>query len=530
MRILSPRTRTWLVLHRDHAREIAALAVAIMGALALAQIMDWFPTPGRLQTAPEIGVEELLAVSALIEVGLVIFAFRRLREANAETHRRLAAERAARALALSDTLTGLPNRRRFDTALAEALAKPPASGSCHTLIMLDLNGFKNVNDVYGHAVGDELLVQVAARLQRVVRHDDLVARLGGDEFAILSQGQLGAEAAMSLAIRVMEAFELPVRAGPVEHVIGAALGISLSPDDGTEAQELLRRADIALYRAKAGKLSEPRAARFFEEEMDAQVRERDVLQRELHAAITDGLIRPFYQPLVSMGDRRITGFEALARWTSPTLGPVSPARFIPLAEDAGLIGPLSEALFERACRDALTWPEDVTLAFNISGALLTSDTFGLRVLAILGRTGLTPSRVELEITETALVRDLVGAQRVLGMLRESGVRIALDDFGTGYSSLYHLRAFTPDKIKIDKSFVDDMGGDGFGGALVRALIGLGTGLGATVVAEGVETTDQALLLREQGCDQAQGFLFGEAVDASRARELLGGWELSRALA
>ena len=517
---ISPRARAWLGAHRSQVLEGATLASLVAVAAVLAYLFDWLPDAARPPASPTIKLDEAFVIFALLGTGLVIFAFRRLQDARVETRRRLLAEREARTLALSDPLTGLANRRRFDDALAQALAKPPASGSCHALMTLDLNGFKTVNDVHGHGVGDELLGQVAARLRRAVRHDDLVARLGGDEFAVLAQGLLGAEAAMGSAIRILQAFESPIRAGQVEHAVGVAIGISLFPGDAAVPTELLRRADIALHKAKAEKLTEPRAARFFEAEMDAHIRERDVLQRELQAAIRDGAIRPFYQPLVNMADGRIVGFETLARWTSPTLGQVSPARFIPLAEDVGLIGPLSEAMFEQACRDAVTWPADVTLAFNMSAALLKSETFGLRLLAILGRTGLAPARVELEITETALVRDLEGARRILGRLRGSGVRIALDDFGTGYSSLYHLRAFTPDKIKIDKSFVDDMCRDGRSATIIRALIGLGVGLGATVVAEGVETAEQERLLREQGCEQGQGHLFSAAVDAARAKELL----------
>jgi EAL domain-containing protein (putative c-di-GMP-specific phosphodiesterase class I) len=231
-------------------------------------------------------------------------------------------------------------------------------------------------------------------------------------------------------------------------------------------------------------------------------------------------IRPFYQPVIDLETGEITAFEALARWRSPKLGPVEPARFISVAEDAGLIGKLTEALLETACADAVLWPECVTLAFNISGAILHDKFFGLRVLQILARTGLTPARLELEITESALVRDLDAARTMLGELRKTGVRIALDDFGTGYSSLYHLRTFKPDKIKIDRSFVSGMEDDADNAAIVRALIGLGSGLGATITAEGVETTAQHDLLRDQGCDQVQGFLFSRAVDAKAALRLL----------
>ncbi len=505
--------------NRAKVLEVLALVALSLAVLIVAYVCDIFGSPDGLREA-RIEVDEILAVATLVSAGMGLFAWRRLQEARRETDRRVAAEREARTLAFRDPLTGLANRRLFDETLSMAAAKPPGSGACHAVIMMDLNGFKSVNDVYGHGVGDELLVQVGGRLSRAARQGDLVARLGGDEFVVLAEAVNGSEGVMGLALRFTQAFEPPIPAGGVEHRIGVAIGVSLTPDDGADAVELVRKADIALYRAKAEKKAEPRAIRFFEPAMDERIRERNALERELRLAVERGEVRPFYQPLVRIADGAIEGFEALARWTSQTLGVVSPARFIPLAEDTGLIGPLSVALFEQACRDALDWPPSVHLAFNVSGALLQSDQFALQVLATLGRTGLTPSRVELEITETAMVRDLEGARRLLGLLRQSGVRIALDDFGTGYSSLYHLRAFTPDKIKIDRSFVDGMQDDASSTAIIRALVGLGVGLGAQVIAEGVETGEQERLLQQLGCEQGQGYLFSAAVEASAAAAMV----------
>jgi predicted signal transduction protein with EAL and GGDEF domain len=358
---------------------------------------------------------------------------------------------------------------------------------------------------------------VASRLSRAVRSGDMVARLGGDEFAVLATQLSGPEAATGLALRIIEELKAPVRAGGRDHIVGSAIGIALSPQDGADPAELLRKADIALYRAKGQGRS---AMRFFEPEMDAHVRERDHMERELRTAVEAGTITPHYQPLVDLKTGKVQAFEALARWTHVEMGAIEPARFIPLAEDCGLIGPLTDTLLAHACADAAQWPAHVKLAFNISPVMLHDPGFALRIMGVLGRAGLPPRRLELEITESALVRDMDAAQTALGALRELGVSIALDDFGTGYSSLYHLRNFKLDKIKIDRSFVDAMATDPESAAIVRALVGLGAGLGLAVTAEGVETEEQRHMLTGQGCVQGQGFLYSEAMTADDATALL----------
>ncbi len=496
------------------------LALVTLVALFYAYEIDVFANVDGAPDKPHtIELDEVLAVSALFCGGLTVFSIRRLQEARRETARRLAAEREARTLALHDPLTGLPNRRQFDAALGAAVAAPPRAGASHAVFLLDLNGFKRVNDVFGHPTGDDLLIQVGARLGRAAGSNDLVARLGGDEFAVLSPHMADPEAATGLALRLMEALASDIRTGTGDHRVGTSIGLSLFPQDGDTAPELLRKADIALYRAKADKDFSPSSMRFFEPGMDAQVRERAILERELRAAIASETIRPFYQPMVKLDTAAVEGFETLARWHSPVLGIVEPARFLALAADLGLIGQLAGQLLERSCIDARAWPKHVKLAFNLSGPLVADATFSLRVLAILARTGLEPGRLELEITESALVRDLETARRTLGSLREAGVRVAVDDFGTGYSSLYHLRAFKVDKIKIDRSFVRGMTRDADSAAIVRALVGLGVGLGLQVAAEGVETAEQERLLRNQGCAQAQGYRSNAVVDAAQAREI-----------
>jgi len=507
-------------LHKQKIVDALVVIAATAAASFYAYNVDIFyeATSG---TGGNIDLPELFALSALFCLGLVVYSMRRLREAERETLRRIKAEREARTLALHDQMTGLPNRRQFENALNAALEAPPSASASHALLLLDLNGFKRVNDLYGHPTGDELLVQVGGRLSRAVREGDLVARLGGDEFAILALHIQGAEAATSLALRIVAALDTDIDTGLGRHGIGTAIGISLFPQDSTDAEELLRMADIALYRAKAEKHAARSSFRFFETNMDAFFKERDRMELALREAIASKSVHPDYQPLVSTETGEIIGFEALARWTSDELGEVSPTRFIPLAEDTGLIIPLTELLLEQACRDALPWPPEVSLAFNLSGVLLQSDSFGLHVLAILARTRLPPQRLELEITETALVRNLEGARRVLGGLRETGIRIALDDFGTGYSSLYHLRAFRPDKIKIDRSFIEGIEHEKDNAAIVQALVGLGSGLGARVTAEGVETAGQLSMLRDQGCSEVQGYHLNKAVTAQIAREMVG---------
>ncbi|WP_242154264.1 putative bifunctional diguanylate cyclase/phosphodiesterase [Sphingomonas sp. BAUL-RG-20F-R05-02] len=513
-------TRFWAAMVRHRLKLLDGSVLAVVTALVAFYCfeVDVFETEG--EGAPPITTNEVLLIAALFCAGLVIFALRRLAEAKRETKRRIVAEQEARNLALHDALTGLPNRRAFDDALAIAVASPPSLDAAHILLMMDLNGFKRINDVYGHGVGDEVLLHVGGRLARIIRGGDVVARLGGDEFAILATHAAGVEAATGLAQRVMDALEVPVSAGGTEHRVGVAIGIALTPQDGMDAAELRNKADKALYRAKEEKHRSPSAARFFEEGMDAQARERDTLERELCLAISERTVRPFYQPLVSLDGNRIIGFEALARWTSPTLGEVKPERFIAVAEDTGFITDLTQLLLEQACHQAATWPSDVTLSFNISGFVLQDPLFGLTVLKILTDAKLLPQRLELEITESALVRDLDAAVRALDQLRGMGVRIALDDFGTGYSSLYHLRVFRPDKIKIDRSFVDEIERDAGSAAIVRGLIGLGSGLGAQITAEGVETQAQRNLLWAHGCDQGQGFLFGEALAAEETHRLI----------
>jgi len=496
----------------DFALVISGFVLVLYAGLTL----DIFANSSNHTPAAEaLEFDELVAALIALFLGLV-WAVRRLLRERRRITERATVEREMRILAFHDPLTDLPNRRQFDDALKAATASPPRAGASHGVLMLDLNGFKRINDVFGHAAGDEVLIHVAARLSRAIREGDIVARLGGDEFAILATHLPSAETATGLALRIIDEFKNKFSTGIGEHVVGTGIGIALMPQDGSSSAELLRKADVALYRAKGQGTS---AMRFFEPEMDAKVRERDTLEQELRKAIEDNTIKSLYQPLIDLKSGSIRAFEALTRWSHSELGEISPERFLSIAEDGGLIGRLTDNLLSQACRDAGRWPQEVELAFNLSPLLLRDDGFPDRVLAILEATAFSPKRLEIEITESALVRDLDSAQRILGRLREAGVRIALDDFGTGYSSLYHLRNFKLDRIKIDRSFISAMARDKESDAIVHALVGLGAGLGFEVIAEGVENDEQRRLLIEHGCDQGQGFYYGQAIPAADALAL-----------
>lgn len=496
----------------DFGLVLAATSLMTFAGLSV----DIFANTGKhTPKATTLELDELLAVVAVFFLGL-LWAVRRLIRERRQAAERLSHEREIRALALNDALTGLPNRRYFEDALNKAVMSPARAGASHAVLLLDLNGFKLVNDIYGHAAGDELLIHVAGRLSRAARQGDVVARLGGDEFGILATHLPSSEAATGIALRVLESLASPVITAFGEHVVGTAIGIALTPEDASVPSELLRKADIALYRVKEDKIS---GLRFFEAEMDAKVREREQLERELRVAIQEGTITTVYQPLIDLKTGAVRAFEALARWHHPLLGKIPPARFIAIAEDANLIAPLTDMLLVQACESAREWDGAVELSFNVSPLLLQDPGLPDRVFRTLASSGFPACRLELEITESALVKNLEAAQQVLGKIRAAGVKVALDDFGTGYSNLYHLRSLKVDKIKIDRSFIAGMVGDQEADQVVRAFVGLGSGLGLQVLAEGVETEEQSRMLVEHGCDQAQGFYFSEPVTASAALAL-----------
>ncbi len=428
-------------------------------------------------------------------------------------------ENHVRQLALYDSLTGLPNRATFRKQLDSAL-EPADAGLA--LMFVDLDGFKMVNDTRGHRIGDVLLRQVAGRLREECEATDMVVgRLGGDEFAVLlPRGDR--ETAERLAIRLVEAIGAPYRLDADHSVqIGASIGIAVAPEHGSHSEALLSRADIALYAAKsAGK----GGARTFSADMEAQVRERVQMEVRLRRALeTEEGLFVFYQPIVDIGTGATTAREALVRWHHLQRGWISPAEFIPVAEDSGLIDRLTTFVFNRACREAARWQDAASVAVNISPVQLGTGLLVPTVSHALAQSGLPAARLEIEVTETALMHREAGGLEELRQLRALGVRVALDDFGTGYSSLAHLRVFSFDKIKIDGSFVRDCVDRPDCAAVVGAVVELGARLGMKTVAEGVETEVQLERIKREGCNEVQGYLVGRPApsdeDAAKVQEL-----------
>ncbi|MGY4511217.1 putative bifunctional diguanylate cyclase/phosphodiesterase [Bradyrhizobium sp. USDA 3650] len=410
-------------------------------------------------------------------------------------------------MAQHDGLTGLPNRNLLRQQVDEMLLHTRRSTDKVALLMLGLDNFKAVNDTLGHAVGDKLLRGVAKRLRSTLREDDALARLNSDEFAIVQSGLTRPEDAVLLAKRLLEAIADPYLLDGHSVVIGASIGIAMAPGDGDDSEKLLKSADMALSRAK---LDARGSFAFFEAALDARAQTRRKIEVELRDAIQNDVLRPYYQPLIDLQSGRITGFEALVRWPHAERGMVSPAEFIPVAEETGLINPLGGLMLRRACHDAATWPDDVRVAVNLSPLQFRSGNLLSVVTDALKHSGLPPRRLELEITETLLLEKSAQVLATLHALRALGVRISMDDFGTGYSSLSYLRSFPFDKIKIDQSFVRDLGANREAQAIIRSIVSLGKGLGVTITAEGVETEAELSCLRTEGCDEGQGFLFSKA--------------------
>ncbi len=420
-------------------------------------------------------------------------------------------------MAQHDDLTGLPNCNLLRQQMDDVLLRTRRSAEKVAVLVLGLDNFKAVNDTLGHGIGDKLLRGVGKRLRSMLREEDTLARLNSDEFAIVQSGVTRPEDAVFLARRLLEAISDPFLLDEHSVVIGASIGIAMSPGDGEESEKLLKNADLALSRAKndsRGTFS------FFEAGMDARAQARRKIETELREAIHNDALLPYYQPLVDLSTGRITGFEALVRWPHPERGMISPAEFIPVAEETGLISAVGGLMLRRACADAAQWPDDVRVAVNLSPLQFRVGNLLSLVMETLKQTGLPARRLELEITETLLLEKSSEVLATLHALRSLGVRISMDDFGTGYSSLSYLRSFPFDKIKIDQSFVRDLASNPDAQAIVRSIISLGKGLGVTITAEGVETEAELSCLRSEGCHEGQGFLFSRARPQSEIVSLL----------
>ncbi|WP_457103936.1 putative bifunctional diguanylate cyclase/phosphodiesterase [Methylobacterium sp. P5_C11] len=427
-----------------------------------------------------------------------------------------AAAAQAEAIARHDGLTGLANRRRFIDAVERAHGSA-AEDSTASVLLIDLDRFKPVNDLYSHAAGNAVLCAVSERLQQLVPPGGMAARLGGDEFAMLVPLRYESEGLKRLAQAVIARIAEPVTWNQNDLKVGATVGVAAVSADHADADAVLHAADLAMYQ---GKKDGRGNFRFFRSTMDAELRARARMETELRTAIEQGAIEPFYQPVVSLPEKEIVGVEVLARWRHPTRGLVEPAEFIPVAEETGMIADLSYTLIRRACLDARSWPPHLILAVNIAPQQFQDAWLAQRILAILTETGFPPQRLEVEITETALIQDLEATRATLLSLRELGVRIALDDFGTGYSSLYHLRELKFDKLKIDRSYVDAITMSDERAKLVDAIIKLGTSLGLSTTAEGIETNASLDWLSDQGCNFGQGYLFGRAMPKGEMDDIL----------
>ncbi|TWI53371.1 PAS domain S-box-containing protein/diguanylate cyclase (GGDEF)-like protein [Pseudomonas duriflava] len=410
-------------------------------------------------------------------------------------------------LSLHDPLTGLPNRTHLREFLAKHLSTSTVKSAPVALLSIDLDRFKPINDALGHAAGDRVLREVARRMRHCVRESDLIARLGGDEFVVVMTHIQGHEDVSILSSRLIEQLHQPIRIDDQTVFIGGSIGVALAPNDAVQAEELLRLADIALYKSKAAGRN---TWHFYAHEMNEAITTRRQLEGDLRQAIQQNELRLYFQPRYSIETDQLTGFEALVRWEHPTQGLLMPDHFIPLAEDTGLIVPLGNWVLAEACRIAATWPKPVGVSVNLSPRQFGHRELISQVTSILENTSLSPERLELEITERVMLDDAGGALKILKALKTLGLRINIDDFGIGFSSLSYLRSYPFDGIKIDRSFIADLGSSKDDRAIVQAIITLGQSLGMVVTAEGVETQEQLDYLRSDDCDEAQGFHFSRA--------------------
>ncbi|MEB3256491.1 MAG: bifunctional diguanylate cyclase/phosphodiesterase [Synechococcaceae cyanobacterium] len=528
--LLSPgRVRHAIGLNAGDRARLLQVAASRPEGLALAVgglHLHWAPleseemlVAGRLGEAFDLEERSLLrAMARTIQLCLKLLAA-------------VAAERSAREAAVlqasRDTMTGLPSRAAVLDHLEALLAEPAAAGAT-TVLFIDIDRFKQINDVHGHAAGDQFLIAVAGVLRSVVRPQDLVGRLSGDEFVVITRTRARADAA-DLAQRVITAIEAPLQlAGRmVRH--SASVGIAFA-EPGDDAERLIENADLAMYGAKD--LGRGRFA-WYEPSLRQRAQQRAAVEAELRRALACGELEPHFQPIIHQREQRLVGFEALARWRHPERGLLPPAAFIPVAQETGQILEIDRQILERACQAVAGWKshdpsQPLSVSVNVSGRTLADPSLVPWVVQVLGDTGLAPGRLYLEITETMLVEDRAATSDTLNRLRGLGIRLAIDDFGTGYSSLLYLKRFPVGILKIDRSFIDGLGRDRGDEVIVEAVVGVARALGIELIAEGVETPGQAERLLALGCDRLQGFLFSPAREAATIEAMLpamqrGGW-------
>ncbi|MDJ0391597.1 EAL domain-containing protein [Roseomonas sp. E05] len=500
-------------------RDILLIGLGCLVVDAIASEENAFEALHALNQAHQYWqLDDLVTMAFVLPIGFAIYALRRQRELRREVTSRATAEAEAQRLALHDPLTGLPNRRQLREQGEVVLAQACQQETQVALMVIDLDRFKPVNDLHGHAAGDVVLREVALRLRDCVRDGDIVSRTGGDEFVLMAKMKAGAEDAARLARRIIATIGQPITLGEQTTRIGASVGIALARGQvAGQFGQLLHQADAALYRAK----SEGRGTfNFHEAGMDAALRARAQVEADLRHAIAAGEIEPHFQPLIELATGRVEGFEALARWHHPMRGLIPPTDFIPIAEECGLIRPLTELILRQAAREAAGWPQPLFIAVNLSALLLYDLGLPELVLGILSETGLPPERLELEITETAVATNTDRVLQIAQTLKAHGVRLAMDDFGTGYSSLASLRALPFDRLKIDRSFVAALGEDAESEKIVATVVALGEALGMPAIAEGVEDAPTAQRLSAMGCQYGQGWLFGRPIPAKSIPPLL----------
>ncbi|MEW5424514.1 putative bifunctional diguanylate cyclase/phosphodiesterase [Amorphus sp. 3PC139-8] len=509
------RRRLWIYV------AIGLVAIAAFAGLSALDVVEFLYTYShRSPLGPFTHFVNLFIVTTLALIAVLAVYSRDLKH---EIARRQEAEGEVVQLASYDPLTGLPNRRNFLQTFDEQLKETGRSRQGVSLIVLDLDRFRAINDLYGHSGGDHVLQEIAQRLKRVVRPPHRIARLGADEFAILLVGVDDKQLVRTVR-RLLKEVGRPITLAARPVSVTASVGIARAPRDGTHGEQLLQRADLSMGRAKS---SGRNTYASFDSAIDSEARYRMSLEMDLPQALERNEIVPYFQPFVDLASGAVVGFEVLARWHHPRHGLVGSEAFIPVAEDAGMIGKVFAHILEEASLAAMEWHPPVIIAVNASPSQFGARAMVSTILDSLERTGLLPERLEIEITENAMVQDFSLALEIVGSLKELGISIALDDFGTGYSSLRHLHEIPIDKIKIDRSFVSQRRSGTVAATVVDLVIVLGHSLGLKVTAEGIEILEDALWLKERGCDLGQGYLFSEPVPASAVQALLDAGERPR---
>lgn len=497
----------------------------ITGSVVIAAIVMFIWTGGSAMTAvvrylTGVGpnVQEILLTALLLNIALIMFGWRRYRDLQVEVARRRDAEERARALAETDPLTGFLNRRSMTEKISALLEEAKSVGQPVAILMLDLDNFKQVNDVHGHAAGDYVLLTIARRIRETVPPEALTARLGGDEFACAFMFDPSSRDSVTrIAQRLVTAMNEPMDLDDLHLTVSTSIGIARSDADCSSMEALMRRGDIAMYAAKKHGRN---TYVWFDASMERELSERSKMETDIRHGIVHGEFLPYYEPQIELSTGRLIGFEMLARWQRPDHGLVSPELFIPIAEESGHIGDLSLAVIRRAFEETRDWDPALTLSINISPAQLKDPWLSQKIRKLLVETGFPAGRLELEITEGALFENLSLAQAIVSSLKNQGIRIALDDFGSGYGSLAHLRALPLDRIKINRDFVSSINHSSESAAIVTTIINLAESLHLGVTAEGIENARIESRLRELGCNEGQGWHFGKPMPVDQARELV----------